>query len=205
MELIQLSGYTSLEKMHIASQYLIPKQLESNGLAEGQVELPNEVLSKIIASYTRESGVRGLEREIGSVCRAKAVQYTEARDADQEASYNAKVELADLEGILGIEKYYSEITERSNKPGIVTGLVAYSIGGIGSILFIEAEHMPGTGRLQLTGKLGEVIKGSSDVLLTLCCSVKGFMYLIFLCRERRGCLDLGESACLCFGSHSSSR
>lgn len=169
MELIQLSGYTSLEKMHIASQYLIPKQLQSNGLAKGQIELPNEVLSKIITSYTRESGVRGLEREIGSVCRAKAVQYAEAKDADQEASYNPKIELVDLENILGIEKYYSEIAERSNKPGIVTGLVAYSIGGIGSILFIEAEHMPGNGRLQLTGKLGEVIKGSSDVLSALYC------------------------------------
>lgn len=172
MELIQLSGYTSLEKMHIASQYLIPKQLESNGLAKGQVELANDVLSKIITSYTRESGVRGLEREIGGVCRAKAVQYAEAKDTDQEATYNAKVELADLENILGIEKYYSEIAERSNKPGIVTGLVAYSIGGIGSILFIEAEHMPGNGRLQLTGKLGEVIKGSSDVLAARRCFIK---------------------------------
>jgi ATP-dependent Lon protease len=164
MEKIQLSGYTSLEKMHIASQYLIPKQLQSNGLAPGQVELQSDVLSKIVESYTRESGVRNLEREIGSVCRAKAVEYAEAKDARREESYKPKVELSELEDILGIEKYHSEIAERSNKPGVVTGLVAYSIGGIGAILFIEAEHMPGSGKLQLTGKLGEVIKGLFDVL-----------------------------------------
>lgn len=163
METIQLSGYTSLEKMHIASQYLVPKQLQSNGLAPGQVELQPDVLSKIIESYTRESGVRNLEREIGSVCRAKAVEYAEAKDAHKEGSYKPKVELSELEDILGIEKYHSEITERSNKPGVVTGLVAYSIGGIGAILFIEVEHMPGSGKLQLTGKLGEVIKGSFNL------------------------------------------
>jgi len=164
MERIQLSGYTSLEKLHIASQYLIPKQLQSNGLAAGQVEFSADVLSKIITSYTRESGVRNLEREIGSVCRAKAVEYAEAKDAHRKESYNPRVEVSELENILGIEKYYSELAERSNKPGVVTGLVAFSIGGIGSILFIEAEQMPGSGRLQLTGKLGEVIKGSSHVL-----------------------------------------
>lgn len=167
MERIQLTGYTSLEKMHIASQYLIPKQLQSNGLAAGQVELSADVLSKIITSYTRESGVRNLEREIGSVCRAKAVEYAEAKDAQKNESYKPRVEVSELEDILGIEKYYSEIAERSNKPGVVTGLVAFSIGGIGSILFIEAEQMPGSGRLQLTGKLGEVIKGSSHVLDSL--------------------------------------
>ncbi|RPA89774.1 ATP-dependent protease La [Choiromyces venosus 120613-1] len=177
MERIQLSGYTSLEKMHIASQYLIPKQLQSNGLAAGQVELPADVLSKIITSYTRESGVRNLEREIGSVCRSKAVEYAEAKDAHKEESYKPRVEVSELEDILGIEKYYSEIAERCNKPGVVTGLVAFSIGSIGSILFIEAEHMPGSGRLQLTGKLGEVIKESVEVALTW---VKAHAYVLGL-------------------------
>jgi len=177
MERIQLSGYTSLEKMHIASQYLIPKQVQSNGLAAGQVEISADVLSTIITSYTRESGVRNLEREIGSVCRAKAVEYAEAKDAHKEESYRPRVEVSELESILGIEKYYSEIAERSNKPGVVTGLVAFSTGGIGSILFIEAEQMPGSGRLQLTGKLGEVIKESVEVALTW---VKAHAYVLGL-------------------------
>ena len=159
METIQLSGYTSLEKMHIAMQYLIPKQLQSNGLSSDQMEVPEEVIHKIITSYTRESGVRNLERELGSVCRAKAVEFSEAKDGNDLAAYRARVELPDLETILGIERYDQELAERSNKPGVVTGLVAYSIGGTGAILFIESSYMPGSGRLQLTGKLGEVIKG----------------------------------------------
>ena len=149
-----------MEKKHIAMQYLIPKQLQSNGLGPDQVELPEEVINKIITSYTRESGVRNLEREVGSVCRAKAVEFSEAKDGSDLASYAPRVELADLENILGIERYDHELAERSNKPGVVTGLVAYSTGGIGAILFIESSFMPGTGRLQLTGKLGEVIKGT---------------------------------------------
>ncbi|KAL7266819.1 hypothetical protein RUND412_010616, partial [Rhizina undulata] len=177
MEMIQLSGYTSLEKKHIASQYLIPKQIQSNGLASGQVEIPDEVILKIISSYTRESGVRSLERELGSVCRAKAVEYAEAKDSTTLDAYKVRVDLADLENFLGIEKYYSEIAERSNKPGVVTGLVAYSIGGIGSILFIEVADMPGNGRLQLTGKLGEVIKESVEVALTW---VKAHAYVLGL-------------------------
>lgn len=166
METIQLNGYTTLEKMHIALQHLIPKQLQSNGLARDQLELPEDVIQKIITSYTRESGVRSLEREIGSVCRAKAVEFSEAKDIDDLASYKVRVELVNLENILGIERYDQEVTERSNMPGVVTGLVAYSIGGTGAILFIESSIMPGTGRLQLTGKLGEVIKESVEVALT---------------------------------------
>ncbi|TGZ80857.1 ATP-dependent protease La [Ascodesmis nigricans] len=166
METIQLSGYTSMEKKHIASQYLIPKQLQSNGLEPTQVNITEPALAKIILSYTRESGVRSLEREIGSVCRAKAVEFSEAKDSDQLDHYKPMVDVADLEAILGIEKYDLEIAERSMKPGVVTGLVAYSIGGTGSILFIESSYMPGTGRLQLTGKLGDVIKESVEVALT---------------------------------------
>ncbi|KAK6600262.1 Lon protease-like protein 2, peroxisomal [Botrytis cinerea] len=134
METISLSGYTTLEKRHIASQHLIPKQIRTNGLGDGQVEFTQDVVSKIIESYTRESGVRNLEREIGSVCRAKAVEYAEAKD--------------------------------SGHTGIVTGLVAYSSGGNGSILFIEVADMPGSGSVQLTGKLGDVLKESVEVALS---------------------------------------
>lgn len=166
MEMIYLPGYTTLEKRHIAIQHLIPKQLRSNGLADDQVEFSQEVVSKIIESYTRESGVRNLEREIGSVCRAKAVEYAEARDNSALETYRPQLTLDDIEQILGIEKFEEEIAEKTSRPGIVTGLVAYSTGGNGSILFIEVADMPGNGRVQLTGKLGDVLKESVEVALT---------------------------------------
>jgi ATP-dependent Lon protease len=166
METIQLSGYTTIEKRHIAKQHLIPKQVRTNGLENGQVLLPDDVIDTIITSYTRESGVRNLEREIGSVCRYKAVQFADAQDASQPEKYNPRVTIEDLEDILGIERFDEEIAEKQSRPGIVTGLVAYSTGGQGSILFIEVADMPGNGRVQLTGKLGDVLKESVEVALT---------------------------------------
>ncbi|PSN62283.1 ATP-dependent protease La [Corynespora cassiicola Philippines] len=166
METIQLSGYTTLEKRHIASRHLIPKQITTNGLHEDNLSIPTDVLDKIITSYTRESGVRNLEREIGSVCRSKAVEYATAKDTDAIATYNPVVTLSDLDAILGIEKFTEELTEQHSRPGVVTGLVAYSTGGQGSILFIEIADMPGAGRVQLTGKLGDVLKESVEVALS---------------------------------------
>lgn len=167
METIELSGYTSLEKRHIASQYLIPKQLASNGLEPGQVQISEPALDRIILHYTRESGVRNLEREIGSVCRAKAVEFSEAKDAGKLETYKPLVDVEDLENILGIEKYDLEIAERSSNPGVVTGLVAFSTGGMGSILFIESEVMPGSGKIQMTGNLKSVIKGKPHSILSM--------------------------------------
>ncbi|KAL1955151.1 hypothetical protein VTO42DRAFT_8966 [Malbranchea cinnamomea] len=166
METITLSGYTTVEKRHIAKQHLVPKQLKTNGLKEGQVIFSDEVIDKIITSYTRESGVRNLEREIGSVCRYKAVQFADAKDAKKEDTYNPNVSIEDLDEILGIERFDEEIAEKQARPGIVTGLVAYSTGGQGSILFIEVADMPGNGKVQLTGKLGDVLKESVEVALT---------------------------------------
>ncbi|PHH72086.1 hypothetical protein CDD80_4772 [Ophiocordyceps camponoti-rufipedis] len=166
MEMIYLPGYTTLEKRHIAMQHLIPKQMRVNGLAEGLVDFKQDVVSKIIESYTRESGVRNLEREIGSVCRAKAVEFAEARDGGDLDRYRSQLTVADVEDILGIEKFEDEIAEKTSRPGIVTGLVAYSSGGNGSILFIEVADMPGSGRVQLTGKLGDVLKESVEVALS---------------------------------------
>lgn len=166
METIQLSGYTTIEKRHIAKQHLIPKQVRTNGLENGQVSLPDDVVDSIITSYTRESGVRNLEREIGSVCRYKAVQFADAQDASQPEKYDSLVTIEELEDILGIERFDEEIAEKQSRPGIVTGLVAYSTGGQGSILFIEVADMPGNGRVQLTGKLGDVLKESVEVALT---------------------------------------
>lgn len=180
MEMIYLPGYTQLEKRHIALQHLVPKQIRANGLADEQVTFNKEVVSKIIESYTRESGVRNLEREIGSVCRAKAVQYAEAKDAGHLDSYRALLTVEEIEDILGIEKFEEEIAEKSSRPGIVTGLVAYSSGGNGSILFIEVADMPGKGRVQLTGKLGDVLKESVEVALSW---VKSHAYELGLTSE----------------------
>ncbi|KAJ5924954.1 hypothetical protein N7454_007593 [Penicillium verhagenii] len=166
METISLSGYTTVEKRHIAKRHLIPKQIRSNGLSDGQVLLSDEVIDKTITSYTRESGVRNLERELGSICRHKAVQFADAGDSDRPEDYNPVVSVEDLEDILGIERFEEEIAEKHGRPGVVTGLVAYSTGGQGSILFIEVADMPGNGRVQLTGKLGDVLKESVEVALT---------------------------------------
>jgi ATP-dependent Lon protease len=169
MEMIQLSGYTTLEKRHIASRHLLPKQITTNGLSDDKVKLEPDVLDKIITAYTRESGVRNLEREIGSVCRFKAVEFAESQESNEKSAdkpYNPQVTMADLEEILGIERFDEEIAERSSRPGVVTGLVAYSTGGQGSILFIEVADMPGKGSVQLTGKLGDVLKESVEVALS---------------------------------------
>lgn len=163
METLEFSGYTTLEKRHIALQHLVPKQIRVNGLTEEQVVFSEEVVSKIIESYTRESGVRNLEREIGSVCRAKAVEFVEANDKGKPETYRAELTVADLESILGIERFEDEIAEKNCQPGIVTGLVAYSSGGNGGILFIEVLDMPGDGSVELTGNLGEVLKESVKV------------------------------------------
>lgn len=166
METISLSGYTTVEKRHIAKQHLIPKQIITNGLDDAKVQFTDDVIDTIIMSYTRESGVRNLERQIGSVCRYKAVEYSDAKDMGNMESYRSLVSLSELETILGVALFDEEIAEKEAVPGIVTGLVAYSTGGQGSILFIEVAGMPGEGRVQLTGKLGDVLKESVEVALT---------------------------------------
>jgi ATP-dependent Lon protease len=166
LETIYLPGYTTMEKRHIAMRHLVPKQIRANGLSADYVVFSEAVVSKIIESYTRESGVRNLEREIGSVCRAKAVEYAVAKDSGRLDAYHATVTADDVEAVLGIEKFEDEIAEKSSRPGIVTGLVAYSMGGYGSILFIEVADMPGDGHVQLTGRLGEVLKESVEVALS---------------------------------------
>ena len=167
METIQLPGYTTIEKRHIAKQHLIPKQIRTNGLETDRVQLADNVIDTVITSYTRESGVRNLERELGSVCRFKAVQYAESQDNTENApAYIPEVKVEELEDILGIEKFEEEIADTKSRPGVVTGLVAYGSLGQGSILFIEVADMPGDGRVQLTGKLGDVLKESVEVALT---------------------------------------
>jgi ATP-dependent Lon protease len=159
MEIIQLPGYTEEEKLEIAKRYLVKRQLEANGLKPEQVELPESTLRKIIADYTREAGVRNLEREIGAVLRHAAMRIAEG--------FSGKVELEpeDLHAILGPRRFENEIAQRTSVPGVATGLAWTPVGG--DILFIEASKVPGSGKLILTGQLGEVMKESAQAALTL--------------------------------------
>jgi ATP-dependent Lon protease len=159
MEIIQLPGYTEEEKLEIAKRYLLKRQLEANGLSAENVSITEEALRAIIADYTREAGVRNLEREIGSVLRHAAMRIAEG------FSGKILIQPADLHAILGAKRYENEIAERTSVPGVATGLAWTPVGG--DILFIEASKVPGTGKLILTGQLGEVMKESAQTALTL--------------------------------------
>jgi ATP-dependent Lon protease len=159
MEIIQLPGYTEEEKLEIAKRYLVKRQLEANGLDAARAEITEEALTAIIRDYTREAGVRNLEREIGAALRNAAMQIAEGRKE------KVVVEKTDLHAILGARRFESEIAERTSMPGVATGLAWTPVGG--DILFIEASRTPGTGKLILTGQLGEVMKESAQAALTL--------------------------------------
>ncbi|KAG0320322.1 hypothetical protein BGZ99_004566 [Dissophora globulifera] len=164
MELITLPGYTYAEKLAIATNHLLPKQIRQHGLSKDDVQITQEALLKVATGYTRESGVRQLEREVGSLVRHKAVEYAEADESKHTVKYHPEVTAADVEDILGQEKFVNEVTERVAVPGVVTGMAYNGVGG--GILFIEASQMPGKGQLQLTGSLGSVIKESSMIALS---------------------------------------
>ncbi|HET6617102.1 MAG TPA: endopeptidase La [Gemmatimonadota bacterium] len=157
MEIIRLPGYTDREKLHIARQFLVPKQLEENGLTEEQLEIDDEALEKIITDYTREAGVRNLEREIGKICRKVA-----ARIAAGEV-HKVKVRPEEVGGYLGPRKAFHEVASRVAQPGVATGLAWTSSGG--EILFVEATRMPGSKGFTLTGKLGDVMQESGRAAL----------------------------------------
>ncbi|KAI7830384.1 Lon protease C-terminal proteolytic domain-containing protein [Gamsiella multidivaricata] len=181
MELITIPGYTYAEKLAIATNHLLPKQIRQHGLSEDDVQVTQEALLKVATGYTRESGVRHLEREIGALVRSKAVEYAEYQErkqsgtTDSAAEYQPLVTLADVEDILGQEKFVNEVTERVAVPGVVTGMAYNGVGG--GIMFIEVSQMPGKGHLQLTGSLGDVIKESAQIALSW---VKGHGYEIGL-------------------------
>ena len=160
METIQLSGYTIPEKLHIAKQHLVPKQLEEHGLSPAQLELSDEVLLKAIGSHTREAGVRELERKIANIVRASAEKVLA-----KEAQLPVRVQVEELDEILGAEKFFHEVAELYTPPGVVTGLAWTPLGG--EILFVEAKLMPGSGHLTLTGQLGDVMKESAQIGLSL--------------------------------------
>ncbi len=158
MELIEIPGYTEEDKINIAREHIIPKQLESHGLSEKDMEITDSALRKLISAYTREAGVRNLEREIANVCRGVARRIVEG---DKEKKIITEENLHDY---LGAEKYYFDVRERVSRTGVSTGLAWTPAGG--DILFIEATKMPGKGRLTLTGHLGDVMKESAQAALS---------------------------------------
>jgi ATP-dependent Lon protease len=164
MEIIQLPGYTEEEKLEIARRYLVKRQLEANGLKSGDAELEDvrisdEALRALIGDYTREAGVRNLEREIGAVLRHVAMRIAEG------GAMKIEIQPQDLHAILGARRFENEVAQRTSVPGVATGLAWTSVGG--DILFIEASKVPGSGKLILTGQLGEVMKESAQAALTL--------------------------------------
>jgi ATP-dependent Lon protease len=159
MEIIQLPGYTEEEKLEIAKRYLVKRQLEGNGLTSEKVAITDEALRSIIGDYTREAGVRNLEREIGAVLRSSAMRIAEGT-ADK-----IVIMEKDLHAILGARRFENEVAQRTAVPGVATGLAWTPVGG--DILFIEASKVPGSGKLILTGQLGEVMKESAQAALTL--------------------------------------
>jgi len=158
MEIIELSGYTFEEKFAISRAHLVPKQLKEHGLAADHLAIGDKALMTLITSYTREAGVRSLERRIADVCRAVAVEFASGKTDKQEITPERVVE------ILGAERYYSEVAERTEVPGVATGLAWTAVGG--DLLFIEATRMTGKGGLTLTGQLGDVMKESAQAALS---------------------------------------
>jgi ATP-dependent Lon protease len=158
MEVLEIPGYTREEKLEIAKRHLTPKQISEHGLTDAQIVFDDETLTTIIEQYTREAGVRNLEREVANVIRGIAVKV-----AENEA-YDPKLTPAKIADLLGPQKFFSEIAERTEVPGVATGLAWMPSGG--DILFIEASQMVGKGVLILTGHLGDVMKESARAALS---------------------------------------
>ncbi|MDE2358238.1 MAG: endopeptidase La, partial [Betaproteobacteria bacterium] len=159
MEVIELPGYTAQEKLQIARRYLVPRRLAAAGLTPSSCEIGDDALMAIIDDYTREAGVRNLEREIGRVFQNVAVRVAEG------STQHVAIDRDALQAILGPRRFEAEVAMRSAIPGVATGLAWTPVGG--DILFIEAARMPGTGKLILTGQLGDVMKESAQAALSL--------------------------------------
>jgi ATP-dependent Lon protease len=159
MEVIELSGYTHEEKREIAKRYLVPRQMERNGLGRSKIEFTKPALDRVIEGYTREAGVRNLEREIGSICRKVAREFAEGtRRSKRVIRPETVIEL------LGKPRFTPEVKRRTSEPGVATGLAWTPVGG--DVLFVEAIAYPGDGKLQITGQLGDVMKESAAAALS---------------------------------------
>jgi ATP-dependent Lon protease len=158
MEILQLSGYTEEEKLNIARNYLVPRQIRENSLRPGEVSFTDEAIRLIIRDYTREAGVRNLEREIGSVCRKIATKIAEG------VQKAITIDARDIPDYLGKQKYFSEVAERTEMPGVATALAVTAVGG--DIMFVEATKMPGQKGFMVTGQLGDVMRESAQAALS---------------------------------------
>jgi ATP-dependent Lon protease len=159
MEIIELTGYTEEEKLQIARRYLVQRQLKANGLETAQVTITDGALMRIIREYTREAGCRSLERQIGAVLRNAAMQIAEAK------ATSVTVDTPDVAKILGPTRFENEVAQRTSVPGVATGLAWTPVGG--DILFVESARLPGSGKLILTGQLGDVMKESAQAAVSL--------------------------------------
>ncbi|HTQ00395.1 MAG TPA: endopeptidase La [Casimicrobiaceae bacterium] len=159
MEVVSLPGYTEAEKLEIARRYLVARQLAATGLTAAQCEISDEALRAVIGDYTREAGVRNLEREIGNLFRRAAMRVAEG------TATQVRIDAKDVPEILGAPRFENEVAMRTSVPGVATGLAWTPVGG--DILFIETSRVPGTGKLILTGQLGDVMKESAQAALTL--------------------------------------
>jgi ATP-dependent Lon protease len=159
MEVIQLSGYTAQDKLQIAKRYLVPRQIERNGLSKSKIAFADDALTEIIDGYTREAGVRNLEREIGSVCRKVAREFAEGTRKSKRT-----VRGAQMAELLGPRKLKNDAPRRTNTPGVATGLAWTPVGG--DVLYIEVTAYPGKGALQITGQLGDVMRESAQAALS---------------------------------------
>ncbi len=162
MELIQLDGYTELEKLEIAKGYLVPRQVKANGLHEEEIEFTEAGIRQIIRDYTREAGVRNLEREIGRIARKIATRVAGGNNGKNQASFVIGPD--EVRELLGKPKFHFEAALRTERAGVATGLAVTPVGG--DVLFIEAACMPGKDRLTLTGQLGDVMKESAQIALS---------------------------------------
>jgi len=159
MEVIELSGYTEQEKLEIAKRYLVPRQIEQNGLGRSKIEFTDAALAEIVEHYTREAGVRNLEREVGGVCRKVAREYAEQRRRSKRT-----VRPKTVVELLGKRRFQPEAGRRTGEPGVATGLAWTPAGG--DVLFVEATSYPGEGKLTITGQLGDVMKESASAALS---------------------------------------
>jgi len=160
MEVIELAGYTEEEKLEIAKRYLVPRQIERNGLRKSWISFTDRALRTIVAEYTREAGVRNLEREVGTVCRKVARRVAEGNGKPGRTSITPER----VRELLGRPRFLAEAKRRTQQPGVATGLAWTPVGG--DVLFIEATAMPGKGRLTITGQLGDVMKESAQAALS---------------------------------------
>ncbi len=158
MEIIQIPGYTDEDKLHIAQRYLLPRQLKENGLQPGEVQITDQAVLRIIREYTREAGVRNLERQIGAICRKVATKIAAGEVV------SVTVDAEDLPAYLGKPRFLYDVAERTDRPGVAVGLAVTPVGG--DILFIEATRMPGTKQFIVTGQLGDVMKESAHAALS---------------------------------------